>query len=189
MTENKPSLPYIPQSHAIIQQWKDLVELFLNEKPSTRKSLGLHHLQLASSHLREIIVSVNGDPRLFSLLSKGRGRKGVRDLQGPELKNKLSNILQHLVCVLLTNLRYSTYSTYYLQGLVMDKLGSRFDEVELQWPRLGYLTQSQKLKAIACRGDPVPIIPLINILFPSIETIHYIEATFTSDKESYQGEK
>ena len=41
--------------------------------------------------------SVHGDPRLFSLLSKSRGRKGVRDLQGPELRKKLMTILECMV--------------------------------------------------------------------------------------------
>ena len=66
-------------------------------KPSSRKSSGLPQLQSASKHLMEVMDSIQGDPRLFSLLSKGRGRKGVRDLQGPELRKKLKTVIHCLV--------------------------------------------------------------------------------------------
>ena len=54
-------------------------------------------LQTSSGHLKEVMESIHRDPRLFSLLSKSRGRKGVRDLQGPELRKKLKNVLQCMV--------------------------------------------------------------------------------------------
>ena len=78
-------------------QWQDLLEVFLYMKPPSRKLSGLQKLQSASKHFKEVMDSVHGDPHVFSLLSKGRGRKGVRDLQGPELRNKLTTILQHMV--------------------------------------------------------------------------------------------
>ena len=70
----------------------------------------------------------------------------------------------------------------------MLKLHPRLQEAESQWPRLGYLTQREKLKAISCRGDPLPIIPLIGRVFPSIVNLHYIETSFGSDQDSGQGE-
>ena len=78
-------------------QWQDLLELFLHMNPQSHKSSGMAQLQSASSHLMEVMDSIHGDTRLLSLLSKGRGRKGVRDLQGPELKKKLKTIQQCLV--------------------------------------------------------------------------------------------
>ena len=70
----------------------------------------------------------------------------------------------------------------------MLKLHPRLEEAESQWPRLGYLTQREKLRAISCRGDPLPIIPLIGRVFPSIVTLHYIETSFISDHDTDQGE-
>ena len=80
-------------------QWRDLVELFLYTKPAARKSNGLKQLQSASSNFKEVMDSIHGDARVFSLLSKSRGQKGARDLQGPELKRKLKTILNWMVNV------------------------------------------------------------------------------------------
>ena len=71
----------------------------------------------------------------------------------------------------------------------MVRLRPRLEEAELQWPRLGYLTRREKLKAISCRGDPLAIIPLIGRVFPSITTLHYVETSFSSDRDSGQGEQ
>ena len=68
----------------------------------------------------------------------------------------------------------------------MTKLHSRLDEAVCQWPRLGYLTEREQLKAVSCRGNPLPIIPLISRVFPSIMTLHYTETSFSSD--THQGE-
>lgn len=62
-----------------------------------RKSSGVQSLQAASSHLKEVMDGIHRDPRLFSLLSKSRGQKGARDLQGPELKRKLNTVLECMV--------------------------------------------------------------------------------------------
>ena len=68
-------------------------------KPASRKAIGLKQLQSASGHFKEVMDSIHGDPRLFSLLGKSRGQKGARDLQGPELKRKLQTILKCMVSI------------------------------------------------------------------------------------------
>ena len=71
----------------------------------------------------------------------------------------------------------------------MVRLRPRLEEVVCQWPRLGYLTEIEQLKAISCRGDPLPIIPLISRVFPSITNLHYAETSFSSDRDQSQGKR
>ena len=70
----------------------------------------------------------------------------------------------------------------------MVKLGPRLGEAVSHWPRLGYLTKKQTLKALATRGNPLPIIPLINRVFPSITTLCYVESSPSSDRDSSPGQ-
>ena len=77
-------------------------------------------------------------------------------------------------------------SLMHKQGEVMDKVAPQLDEAVCQWPRLGYLTQHQRLKALACRGDLLPIIPLINRVFTSIKTLQYLETASSPDSNPRQ---
>ena len=85
-------------------QWQDLLELFLFLKPAGRRASGLEDLRTAGTHFKEIMLSIRDDPRVFSLLSKSRGQKGFRELQGHALGNKIRTILNCMVSALLCRL-------------------------------------------------------------------------------------
>lgn len=70
----------------------------------------------------------------------------------------------------------------------MTKLDHRLDEAVCHWPRLGYLTKRQKLKTLSHRGDLLPIIPLINRVFPAIKTLRFVETSSSSDRDSSTGQ-
>ena len=69
----------------------------------------------------------------------------------------------------------------------MLKLCHRLDEAVCQWPRLGYLTKDEVVKTIAYRGDILPIIPLINKVFPSIKTLHFLKSSSKSKRDLSTG--
>ena len=75
----------------------------------------------------------------------------------------------------------------WIQEEVMAKLDSRLDEAVSHWPRLGYLTREELVKALAYRGDPEPIIPLINRVFPKVRTLHYLRSFSSSNRDINAG--
>ena len=82
---------------------------------------------------------------------------------------------------------YRHMMIYGPQEEVMVKLGPRLDEAVCHCPRLGYLTRQELLKALAHRGDPEPIVPLIYRVFPSIKTLHYVKASSSSSRDFSPG--
>ena len=80
-----------------------------------------------------------------------------------------------------------TVYTHCTQNEVVAKLGPKVTEAVSHCPRLGYLSQRQILKVLSCRGDPLPIIPLITRMFPSIKTLRFVETSSNTDRDSSKG--
>lgn len=78
-------------------QWWELLSLFSQMEQEQQIQSGLKELQQAGSKYQEIVVSIRDDPRLLSLLSKRRGQKGFRDLQGEQLRQRAHEVDSVLV--------------------------------------------------------------------------------------------
>lgn len=73
------------------------MSLFSQMDHSQRTSSGLTELQQGNSRYQEIMLSIKDDSRLLSLLGKRRGKKGFRDLQGEQLRQRIQEAGSMLV--------------------------------------------------------------------------------------------
>ena len=80
-------------------QWQNLLHLFSSVVEAATRHPGLETFQQATGRFQEVTQSIHGDPRLLSLLGKRRGQKGLREMQGEQLRKSLRTILSMLVSV------------------------------------------------------------------------------------------
>ncbi|XP_070566099.1 dynein heavy chain domain-containing protein 1-like isoform X2 [Ptychodera flava] len=152
----------------ILQQIEDMIDLWVTcqskwqylskvfSDPEMVQEMAEQAIKFEDVDLKfqEVMKSVVGDPKVMSILSKRKGQKGWRELQGENLKKVFQTLIRKM-------------------EEILKSMDSTVDNIRSQFPRLFFLSNEEIVEMVSISRNTKGWMPYVCKCFPGIQSLGF----------------